>query len=492
MQPPSRPVPLVLTRGLPLLVPALSLALAALLLGGGPRVYGGDDTPPPGPPDAGKAEPAMSEGRSTEDDAEDPDVPQSTDEKVKAAIQKGVAWLKNAQLPDGSWGVVDGGEKYGGGKEDSKTYKHPAGPTALALYALLKSKEPLDEPHVKKGFQYLRQKYRIPGGSYETSMMLLAVTATADPFKKTSASVAQGEKIKFPGGDWKDWAIKLHSSLMSKRAKNAGWRYGHGGQDPAGGSTDNSSTQLAALALLAAERCGIKTDNKVWNDMVTFAMAQQEEDGPEWDRAVYDRSPKDPSKVTDKDKGRYAPAAGETSIKDKARGFAYIRSMKGKNPDEGEATGGMTACAIGTIMMARYILTKPDRNDATWAARDQAQIQQSIYDGCAWLDKNFSPWDNPGKSKENLYFVYYLYCCERAFDLIGNNLLGKHHWYVEMADQICGRQDPKGFWESNTTLNPQKVMDTSFALLFLKRSTKGGIPYGRITGGGDDPPADSR
>src|SRR5262245_21320817 len=119
MQPPSRSLPLVLSRGLPLLVPSLSLALAALLLGGGPRVYGGDDTPTPAPPEAGKtdpgmAEPGMAEGRSTDDDAEDPDIPLSTDQKVKVAIEKGVKWLKNAQLPDGSWGVVDGGTKYGG------------------------------------------------------------------------------------------------------------------------------------------------------------------------------------------------------------------------------------------------------------------------------------------------------------------------------------------------------------------------------------------
>src|SRR5262245_22055550 len=157
MQALRRPLCRSLSGGLPLLVPALSLALGALLLGGGPRVYGGDEPPPP-PPETGMADPAMGEpamgdaamgeARSTDDDAEDPDVPQSTDEKVKEAIKKGVAWLKNAQLPDGSWGIVDGGEKYGGGKEDAHTYKHPAGPTALALYALLKSKEPIDEPHV--------------------------------------------------------------------------------------------------------------------------------------------------------------------------------------------------------------------------------------------------------------------------------------------------------------------------------------------------------
>ena len=61
-----------------------------------------------------------------------------------------------------------------------------------------------------------------------------------------------------------------------------------------------------------------------------------------------------------------------------------------------------------------------------------------------------------------------------------------------MAQQLVGRQNEKGFWDSNSTHKPGEVLDTCFSLLFLKRSTKGGIPYGSITGGGDEPPADNR
>jgi hypothetical protein len=71
-------------------------------------------------------------------------------------------------------------------------------------------------------------------------------------------------------------------------------------------------------------------------------------------------------------------------------------------------------------------------------------------------------------------------------------LLGKNVWYEAMASQLVGRQQDKGFWNSNSTHKPEEVLDTCFALLFLKRSTKGGIPYGSITGGGDEPPADNR
>ena len=98
----------------------------------------------------------------------------------------------------------------------------------------------------------------------------------------------------------------------------------------------------------------------------------------------------------------------------------------------------MTACGIGTIMMARYILM--GRKDPLWEKRDQAAVQKSIYDGCAWLDMHWNPFENPQKRSMNVYHIYYMYCIERAFDLIGNRQR------VEvtdngMADRVCDNPD---------------------------------------------------
>jgi len=434
----------------------------------------------------------------------DPDDEEDTSaalaERVGKAITKGVTWLKQHQLSDGSWGLVEGNHAYGD-KAQGEPYKHPAGSTALALYTLLKCKEPMDDPVVKKGFKFLRDRFKIPGGSYETSMMLLAVTATADPFKKFSATAQAGDKVKLTG-EMRDWATKLRDSLLKKKqqSKTLGWRYQiDNNNSTPGGNEDLSSTQLAALSLLACERCGIKTESKVWNDILNFSMKQQEDDGPEWDRAVYDKTPKSKKKEgeaapppggNDPDRGRYGPPAGApAALKDKARGFSYIKSDK-LSDDEGKATGGMTACGVGNIQMVRYILGK--RDEADWRNKDQKAILQAVYDGCAWLDMNWDPYQNPRKQRENVYHIYYMYCVERAFDLIGNNLLGKRPWYQEMAEQLVGKQRDKGFWNSNTTHKPEEVLDTCFALLVLKRSTRGGIPYGSITQPGDEPPSDNR
>jgi hypothetical protein len=150
----------------------------------------------------------------------------------------------------------------------------------------------------------------------------------------------------------------------------------------------------------------------------------------------------------------------------------------------------MTACGLGLIQMARYALA--ERSDGVWKARDQAAIQQAVYDGLAWLDRHWSAYENPGKRSENVYHVYYLYCVERAFDLLGNQRLGVHMWYAEMAGQLLARQSPKGFWDSQSTHKPGAVLDTSFALLFLKRATKTDLREPEVTGPSDAPPTDNR
>ena len=93
------------------------------------------------------------------------------------------------------------------------------------------------------------------------------------------------------------------------------------------------------------------------------------------------------------------------------------------------------------------------------------------------------------------YQTYYLYAVERAMDLRGKELIGKHVWYVEGAKEFLAHQIPvkvknpldanapevQGtYWKTGTTHEPKDVLDTCFALLFLKRATKGLAPT--ITG----------
>ncbi|MFV1959687.1 MAG: hypothetical protein ACC662_09790, partial [Planctomycetota bacterium] len=433
-----------------------------------PRAIAGDDG---GKDDGGKDD----AGKDPLGDDDEPgdffDSPTSfTPQQAAKAIARGVAWLEKNQLGDGSWGPIVGNHSYGGGNSQGQGYTHPAGSTALAVYTLLKCKVKLKNPVVRKGFDFLRKRHEIPGGSYETSMMLLAVCATANPYKTSRASRKREQRLKLKGS-YRRWAQDLHRSLLQKKAAQ-GWRYqvtGNSGSTP-GGDQDLSSTQLAALALFAANRLRIRTPDAVWEDILAFSLAQQDKDGPE---------------VVTKD-----PLTHE-EIRHRARGFAYIKGME--NPDEGKATGGMTACGIANIMMARFVLTDGGRKREKWDKRpDAGLVQASIEDGLTWIAKNWSPYHNPRKKQMNVYHLYWLYAVERAMDLVGKQKIGSRLWYSEMGQQLLNNQREDGSWNSSSTHEPRAVLDTCFALLFLKRATSGQIPFPSITGGTDEPPVDNR
>jgi hypothetical protein len=115
-----------------------------------------------------------------------------------------------------------------------------------------------------------------------------------------------------------------------------------------------------------------------------------------------------------------------------------------------------------------------------------------VIDGLSWLDQHWSPFNNPNKGNADVYHMYWLYSFERMMDLIEMKRVGKHVWYSDMGQQIIDRQAENGSWDTMSTHEPRDVLDTCFALLFLKRATKGTIPFPSLTGGSEDPPADNR
>lgn len=66
---------------------------------------------------------------------------QVTAEQVREAIDRGVAWMKNQQQPNGNWGEVIG---------------YPGGMTSLCTLALLNCGVSPDDPSIKKALNYLR------------------------------------------------------------------------------------------------------------------------------------------------------------------------------------------------------------------------------------------------------------------------------------------------------------------------------------------------
>ncbi len=474
------------------------LAVAALLCGPG-RARA--DDPPPGDPPPGNPAPTdpvppgphAGTPPSPAPDPGDDDggAAAALTERVKASVDKGVRWLKQQQFPNGSFGDLGvTGKSYTG---SSDLYQYPIGPTALALFALLKCDVPTSDDVVKRGFAWLKKAWKDRRTPYEHGMLLLAIAATADPNKQTAESVASGDKVRLTG-EWRAWAIDVRTALLAQRAPR-GWRYWKDVAMP-GGPEDVSSTQLALLALNQAERVGIPIDPNVWADAISYVLTLQERDGPDTPRAVHvrpargtsGRAPPPPAAMDGGTGG--TPAAAPPT--DRARGFAYSVHATA-SAEERQATGARTACGTGSLLIAKYSLETSTAKDAAKVAErvDGKAVEQAAMDGLAWLAKNWSPWANPKGAPEE---TYYLYCVERVMDLLRVARLGERLWYSEMAEALLGRQGAKGFWDVDGDMSGARgpAIQTSLALLFLHRATGTDLLAPVLTQSGDAGATDGR
>jgi len=453
--------------------PTLRGALLAALLFGAVAGARAED-PPAEPPPAEPTEP------TPEPEAEAAPL----DAQIKQAIEKGVAFLRTQQLPTGSWGDLNSkAPTYSGG---GNPHQHPLGATAMAIYAMLKCDVPVTDPAIVKGLAWLKKAgVKENSSAYELSATLLAVTATADPFKKTKDAAAAGAKVRL-APEFKPFAAALQKALMDRRHPR-GWRYSKLAAGNPGGTEDVSSTMFAMLALTAADRCGVPLDPNVVVGVASYVLTLQEKEGPEVPRAVRARRPA--AAKPDKDKGRYA-GPGSSDVKDHARGFHYSIDPSTKEDDQ-VVTGARTACGIGVLTLARYFLSnaKMDPAKATVPAKT---LDRGIYDGLAWLAQNFSASSNPGAPGGRM--INYLYSTERAMDLVGADRLGEHTWYVEMVQALLPLQEERGSWDTKDVQVGERgpVVDTAYALLFLRRAAQGGVPMPIVTGGDDDGPVDNR
>jgi hypothetical protein len=125
--------------------------------------------------------------------------------------------------------------------------------------------------------------------------------------------------------------------------------------------------------------------------------------------------------------------------------------------------GSMTAGGIGSLVIYDYILRKDWRKDV------------EVKLGLTWLARNFSVSYNPGpyehaNAQENTkaQVFYFLYALERAGILFGAEKFGPHEWYKEGSKELLDIQRLDGAWISN-----DEIHDTCFAILFLRRATRG-------------------
>jgi hypothetical protein len=336
--------------------------------------------------------------------------------RIDRAIDRGVEFLLQAQLRDGSWHD----------HEDA----FETGQTALALHALLVSGVPATHPAVVRGFAHIEG--RTPDTVYALACQLLAYGSLGD-----ARHEPRMEELVDLLVDWQEGSFGYPDNPRIRNPNNR-----------MRGRPDLSNTQFAALGLRAAGAAGLRVPAKTWKDLLDATLDYQE--------------PASTVEAPARADGRSSSGTFEVA------GFAYHspntepaalgRGALRRGPPEWSPTGSMTTAGITVLEVCRRGLGRK------LSSKDGATVERAIQRGLNWLALHYSVERNPG-ADGNGWQNYYLYGLERVGDLLGLRTIGGNDWYVDGARRLIDFQRASGSWSGGSE------DATSFALLFLERAT---------------------
>ena len=353
----------------------------------------------------------------------------SADAKVQAAIDKGLAFLKSQQKPDGGW----------------QRENDPPAITAIALKAFAQDpKTGANADFVKKGYDKLLTYQLDNGGiyqdllaNYNTSIALSSLAAAKNPAfqEKMDRAVAYLKGIQ--------WTDKTGAGPKGEKIaddKNnwwGGWGYSHSARP------DLSNAQMAIEAL---ENAGLKKDDPAFQNALKFVTRNQ------------NNSETNDQKFAGNDGGFvYTPANdgdSQAGVIQTPDGRRVVRSY-----------GSMTYAGLKSMIYAGLTHDDP-RVKAAWD----------------WISKNFTVDANPGMQVNDpklgdmtRYGLYYYYhTMARALNVYDQPTITdakghKHDWRAELADKLTGLQKPDGSWAGEKKwFEDNGVLTTAYAVLALQ------------------------
>jgi hypothetical protein len=380
--------------------------------------------------------------------------------KIDRAIDKGIAFLKRAQAQKGYW------------EDPERRYHSQEGETSMVALALLEAGVPADDPVIRKAAEWLRPRLAKVDQTYHLSLALLFLDRLSDPQDK---AVIRSLALRLIAGQCRTGGWGYRCPTLSakneeafpdllRRREEAGddkalpdvpgpfnvltvfqdpaklpWREGdppepphrhHGGEDKRlfRGTTDNSNTHFALLSLWAARRHDLPVGPALRLAARRFENSQNS-DGT----------------------------------------WPYL--YRGRGVNEGER-GVRAMTTVGLLGLALRDGLRKEK-DASGAVPD-AQLLR----GFATVSRYVG--EPTGQMTRRLVTtdLYFLWSLERLAMLYKLPSIGGKDWYRWGAEILVTNQTSGGHWPKREgELGPYDVytdygfnVNTSFALLFLKRS----------------------
>jgi hypothetical protein len=354
--------------------------------------------------------------------------------RVQQAIERGIVYLRRTQLPNGSWII---------GKEAvADTYGPPyfaAGFAGLGGLALLETGVPAKDPAVQAAARYIRLSGPRLFRTYDVSLAVLFLDRLGEardrPLIRSLALRLVGGQTAQGGWGYncpllnKTQEKKLEKRIYKKtraevrkhlRPPPRGARQASR-SDPA----DNSNTQFALLAVACARRHGLPLD-------FTLGMAEL----------------------------RFRFSENRT-------GWGYNWWV----PASKHGNGSMTCAGLLGLAVSRASAEQkpaPEGREAKARPEDPA-IGWGLKILGAYLSNPSDPLGQLPGDLRGAVNLYFLWSVERVGVLCGVDTIGGIDWYRWGAGLLLPTQRRDGSWVGRGS-GGYAAADTSFALLFLKRS----------------------
>jgi squalene-hopene/tetraprenyl-beta-curcumene cyclase len=352
--------------------------------------------------------------------------------EVQLAIDKGLAWLKAQQKPDGSFANPE---------NSANAADHPA-LTALPLIAFQREPSgkylsPIPE-FMQKGYDFLRRHAQPDGGiyakglsNYNTAVAMMALLKTGEPKDEPIITAARR------------FVVGQQASGMAKSELDGGMGYGPTGASPKRQhpDLDNTLVSLEALRAYRAARPNVEIaakDDLNWDAAIAFVSRTQNrpESNPEaW------------ASDDAENKGGfvYYPGYSNAGEQTLPNGKVALRSY-----------GSMT---YGGLLSFIYADLKPS-DPRVGSALD-------------WLKRNYTLEENPGLGRQGLYYYYHLMAkglASAGIEKLETAENRKIDWARELALKLINLQGGNGSWVNDTArwMEKDPVLVTAYAVLSLE------------------------
>ncbi len=378
------------------------------------------------------------------------------DDPIEVSRKKGMQFLLDSQLPNGSW-------EYKG---------HDIGITSLCAIALIENGIPVDDPRIEKAQRYVLDNYLDEKGTYDIALAILLLSRVGDRDNKTAirdlaARLIAGQNTH---GGWGYSCPKVRAVYLSG-----------GGDRPArpAGPGDNSCTQFACLGLWVASRSGVNIDDTMAQVVYRFVQDQNEDGG--W---PYKTDPGAP------------PASRNSMTYAGLFCLTVARANRIRAVQSAEASGKLPPKLPNPLVRPAVTpKTDPDNPDAEAPAQAPAVASSSstteptvVVDPGAdaatleddpvftkGLDRSikYAAGVGPGASR------YFMWSVERMGVILGMEKFGSTDWFAKGSAALLASQGKpagevegiEGAWAIAST--GSAFSETSFAILFLRKANLG-------------------